>query len=148
MPYPEEYTEKNIFVKRLTYYSPESGWSVLLVCDEENEREFTAVGTMITQASPGEFYLLRGSWKKNKTYGKQLEFKQASPTRPQSIRGITKYLSSGLFPGIGKKTAEKIATHCELKTFQILDEDPQKLLSVPGLSLISFSDTIFCFFLA
>ena len=134
MHHDKQNIEKTIYVKRVTYACSDSGWSVLLVADEQNELEFTAVGTMISPASEGEFYLLRGHWKKNKTYGKQLQFEQASPTRPQTLSGITKYLSSGLFPGIGKKTAEKIATHCKQETFSLLDNSPQSLLSVPGLS--------------
>ena len=48
--------------------------------------------------------------------------------------GIVGYLSSGQIKGIGPKTAEKIYSAFGTNTLRVLDEEPERLLSIPGIS--------------
>jgi len=49
---------------------------------------------------------------------------------PNTREGIERYLASGVFPGIGPKTAERIYQKFGEKTFEILDQDPEQLLKI------------------
>lgn len=79
-------------------------------------------------------YNLKGRWSRNTKHGVQFEVESfeeiISPTR----QGILTYLASGQIKGIGPKTAEKIYDAFGQDTLNILDEHPEKLLSIPGIS--------------
>ena len=55
------------------------------------------------------------------------------PIEPTNRDGILSYLSSGDFPGIGPKTAERIFDMFGEKTYEIMDEDPEQFLKVKGI---------------
>ena len=138
MEYPDIKTENpsqsqyKVEVKKVNYVNEENGWSVLKVMDVSNSLEFVATGHF-TNINSGEFLLLMGTWVSHKNFGKQLKVDKAVHCRPNSRDGIIRYLSSGLFKGIGEKTARKIVQNLGLKTFEILDEDPEQLKIVPKL---------------
>lgn len=99
-------------------------------------------GNLITEAKVVGYFLptsktirydLRGSWKRNK-YGLQFELQGYDEIIEQSKEGIVAYLSSGLIKGIGKKMAERIYDAFGQDTLQVLDNDPEKLLSIKGIS--------------
>ena len=52
---------------------------------------------------------------------------------PQDLKGIEKYLGSGLFKGIGATYAKKIVSHFKEKTLDTLNNSPESLRSVPGI---------------
>ncbi len=52
---------------------------------------------------------------------------------PLTLVEIQQYLESGLFRGIGKKTAQTLVDYFGYDTFKVLDTAPEKLESVPGL---------------
>ena len=49
---------------------------------------------------------------------------------PNTREGIEGYLASGVFPGIGPKTAERIYQKFGDETFEILDQEPEQLLKI------------------
>ena len=100
------------------------------------------VGNLITEAKVVGYFLptsktirydLRGSWKRNK-YGLQFELQGYDEIIEHSKEGIISYLSSGLIKGIGKKMAERIYDAFGQDTLQVLDNDPEKLLKIKGIS--------------
>ena len=74
-----------------------------------------------------------GEWKPTK-YGLQLEVEAYTEIIPQTRDGIIGYLSSGLIAGIGPKTAEAIVKKFGLQTLDILEQHPQRLLEVKGVT--------------
>lgn len=74
-----------------------------------------------------------GQWEKSK-YGYQLNVETFEEIIPQTKEGIIAYLSSGLICGIGKKTAEKIVKQFGLDTLRVMDNTPERLLEVRGVS--------------
>ena len=52
---------------------------------------------------------------------------------PTNVVGIKKYLSSGMIKGIGPKFAEKLVDAFGAQTLEIIDKDPNKLFSIPGV---------------
>ncbi|WDE99169.1 ATP-dependent RecD-like DNA helicase [Lentisphaera profundi] len=94
--------------------------------------EITAVGEMLSTATPGQEIEATGTWIKHKQYGRQFKIDSFTIKLPSSEIGMIRYLSENL-PGIGKKTAESIVKHFGAKTFDILDNYTARLKEVPGL---------------
>lgn len=93
---------------------------------------FTAVGYHIPATKAIDLEL-QGEWKPTK-YGLQLEVETYTEIIPQTRDGIIGYLSSGLIAGIGPKTAESIVKKFGLQTLDILEQHPQRLLEVKGIT--------------
>ena len=53
---------------------------------------------------------------------------------PKTEKGLVSFLSSELFPGIGRKTAERIIRRFGKDTLRVLEMSPQDLLAVKGIS--------------
>ena len=70
----------------------------------------------------------------DKKYGRQYEVKSFSEYVEESRDGILSYLSSGIIKGIGKKTAEKIYERFGLNSLDILENSPEKLLEIKGIT--------------
>lgn len=79
-------------------------------------------------------YDLHGRWNRNAKHGVQFEVEGFDEIITHSKEGIIAYLSSGQIKGIGPKTAEKIYELFGLKTLEVLDREPEKLLAVSGIS--------------
>jgi ATP-dependent exoDNAse (exonuclease V) alpha subunit len=66
-------------------------------------------------------------------YGKQFTVENYTTLLPATIQGIRRYLGSGLVKGIGPVFADRITQHFGLDTLQIIEEEPKRLIEVPGL---------------
>lgn len=85
------------------------------------------------QLQIGESAQFRGKWEDDSQYGRQFVAQQTIPIKPQSSKGMISYLSSGVVKGIGPGTAEKIVSHFGAKTFDVLDNEPQRIYEISGL---------------
>ena len=81
----------------------------------------------------GETINVEGDWVYHPIYGEQLEFKNISLVVPTSINGIEKYLSSGLIPYIGPKTAKRIVEKFGLDSLDIIQKNPERLKEIEGI---------------
>lgn len=81
----------------------------------------------------GETVRVEGDWVYHPVYGEQLEFSTISITVPSTVDGIEKYLSSGLIPYIGPKTAKKIVDRFGLDTLEIIEYNPERLKEIDGI---------------
>ena len=124
--------ELKVEVEQVNYFNEDNGWSVLKVTSYEEKRTVNAVG-YFPRLFGGEHFILYGQWTSHKSFGKQFKVERAISSQPQSRAGICRYLSSGLFKGVGEKTAQKIVGHFGVATIKILDESPEKLNQVPKL---------------
>ena len=93
---------------------------------------FTAVGYDLPQTDAVEV-VLEGLWKDGK-YGLQLSVEQWQEIVPRTTDGIKGYLASGLLKGIGEKTAAAIVERFGLETLDILEEQPERLLEIKGIT--------------
>ncbi|MCC6893307.1 MAG: ATP-dependent RecD-like DNA helicase [Anaerolineae bacterium] len=127
-------------VERITYYNEENGYTVLKMMPEKKPGNNAAardgtvavVGSMPERA-PGESVEFSGAWFNDPKWGMQFRAEQVRPVPPSTTEGLVNYLSSGIVPGIGPITAERIVKHFGLKTLTILDNDPDRIDEVPGL---------------
>jgi exodeoxyribonuclease V alpha subunit len=127
-------------IERITFYNDENGYTVLKLTPEAKitngaaarDGTVTVVGSM-PELAPGESVQFDGAWFNDPRWGMQFRAEQVHPVPPSTTAGLINYLSSGIVPGIGPVTAERIVKHFGLKTLLILDTDPQRIEQVPGL---------------
>ena len=117
-------------VGEIIYTNEENGYTVL-VFDAE-DRYFTAVG-IFPLVMEGEMLTISGEFKQNKRYGEQFVVQSVEYARPDDLYGVYKYLSSGLFKGIGEKLAKVIVEHFGMETLEIMDKTPERLTEVSGI---------------
>ena len=119
-------------VERITYQSPETGYSVLKCAVKNYNDLITVVGNLV-DANVGSVLLIDGNWKVDAKYGRQFLAERWEETMPATVFGIEKYLGSGLIKGVGQKFAKKIVQQFGTDTLEIIETDVQRLLEVPGI---------------
>lgn len=119
-------------VERITYQSPETGYSVLK-CAVKNYNDLVTVVGNLVDVNVGSVLLIDGNWKVDAKYGRQFLAESWEETMPATVFGIEKYLGSGLIKGVGPKFAKKIVQQFGTDTLEIIETDMQRLLEVPGI---------------
>ncbi len=119
-------------LERITYANEENGYTVARVATRGSADLTTVVGNLLG-AQPGESLRMRGVWKSHPQFGRQFEVRDYTTVLPATIQGIRRYLGSGLIKGIGPKMAERIVAHFDLDTLRVIEEEPARLIEVPGL---------------
>lgn len=94
---------------------------------------FAAFGTNLPDKEEAEVDLC-GRWVKNARYGIQLSVETYTEVLPQTEEGIQSYLASGMIKGIGPRTAELIVQRFGTRTFDILENYPDSLLEIRGIT--------------
>jgi len=125
-------------IESVVYYSPETGYTVCKFSGEEGE-VFTIVGTF-PPLSPGESLKIKGKWVINPKFGKQFSVENYVPLLPSSVKGIEKFLSSGLIKGIGPVLAKRIVKRFGPQTIDILSNNISKLKQVDGVGKVKFNE--------
>ncbi len=118
-------------VERIVFESPESGFIVGRLRMKNSPDLVTFVGNLMA-LSPGETVRLWGRWVDDQRFGRQWRVDRFQTILPTSVDGIKKYLGSGMIPGIGRKYAERIIDIFGVETLRVIDEEPERLLKVPG----------------
>src|SRR5919108_994532 len=132
-------------VERITFHNPENGYTVLRLRPEtlrsgqiphnpSRDGLVTVVGNL-PELSPGENLRLEGRWDKHPKHGFQFKADICEQTLPATIAGIQGYLGSGMIKGIGPKLAERIVGKFQERTFDIIEQTPERLLEVPGIGM-------------
>ena len=128
----ENQVEKRVQIESQSFHNSENAWAVLKVRDSSTDKLFTAVG-YLGPMTPGEHYAFFGNWNIHEKFGQQFKVVRAVVIRPSTKATINKYLSSGLFKGIGEKTAQKIVEYFGVDTLDVLEKSPEKLKKVPNI---------------
>jgi exodeoxyribonuclease V alpha subunit len=119
-------------LERITYANQETGYTVARVATGRSSDLLTVVGPLLG-AQPGESLRLQGRWASHPQYGRQFQVEAYTTVLPATIQGIRRYLGSGLIKGIGPKMAERIVDHFGEDTLRLIEEEPGRLVEVPGL---------------
>lgn len=93
---------------------------------------FTAVGYDLPQTDAVKVELT-GEWQDGK-YGRQFQVTQWREVVPPTLEGIRAYLSSGLLRGIGPRTAEAIVQRFGIRSLEVIEKTPNRLLEIRGIS--------------
>ena len=122
-------------VERITYQNEQNGYSVLKCRARGYQDLVTVVGNM-PEVHVGSVLTLGGSWRVDSKYGRQFSVESFEETLPATVYGIEKYLGSGLVKGIGPKFASRIVRAFGADTLNVIEEEPDRLLDVPGIGRV------------
>ncbi|NUL07010.1 ATP-dependent RecD-like DNA helicase [Streptomyces lunaelactis] len=120
-------------LERITYANEENGYTVARVDTGRGGGDLLTVVGSLLGAQPGESLRMEGRWASHPQYGKQFTVENYTTVLPATIQGIRRYLGSGLIKGIGPRIAERIVEHFGIDTLDIIEQQPKKLIEVPGL---------------
>lgn len=119
------------YIDHIIFRNSENGYTVLnLVCGGE---EITCTGTFHS-VSEGETIEVRGEYTSHPTYGKQFRAQEYETKVPEDLVSIERYLGSGAVKGVGAALAARIVRRFGEDTFRIIEEEPERLAEVKGIS--------------
>lgn len=119
------------YVEHIIYRNAGNGYTVLnLVSGEE---EITCVG-IFSEIAEGENIEASGDYTDHPTYGKQFKVESFEEKAPEDEEAIERYLGSGAIRGIGLALAARIVRRFKADTFRIIEEEPERLAEVKGIS--------------
>ncbi len=120
-------------IENVVYRNESNDYTVLEISNEKDEL-ITAVG-IIPMAFEGENVILSGQWTYHKEFGKQFSFDSYEKTLPKEVDGILQYLSSSTVKGVGPITALKIVNKFGPESFDIIENHPEWLTDIPGITM-------------
>ncbi len=119
-------------VERIVFHNASNGWTVLRVQAEGTPLLDTVVGHF-QHLNPGEKLRFSGSWTIDPKHGKQFTAETCLPLAPATLKGIEKFLGSGLIPGVGPVMAGRIVKRFAMDALEVIENDPRKLAEVQGI---------------
>ena len=119
-------------VEDIVYRNDKNDYTVLEI--SVSGELFTAVGIM-PMVSEGELVTLSGSWTYHKEFGKQFSVSSFERSLPTEIDGIIQYLSGKSVKGVGPVTALKIVNKFGMDTFDVIENHPEWLTDIPGITM-------------
>lgn len=137
------------YVEKIIYTNSDNGHTILdvsLTSDEikrlqaecpdyadDIDEEMVCVGTLHL-INAGEYVVFNGDFTVHQTYGLQFRVTSYEESRPEDMDSIERYLGSGAIKGVGPALAARIVRHFKMDTFRVIEENPEELSQVKGIS--------------
>ena len=121
------------FIERIKFRNEENGYTVMSVTDQSDGEEVIMVGNL-AYAAEGDMIEASGHMTQHPVYGEQLQIESYEMKTPQDELSMERYLGSGAIKGIGAALAARIVRHFKADTFRIMEEEPERLSEVKGVS--------------
>lgn len=119
------------YIEKIVYRNEDNGYTVLeLSVDGESEM----LTGLMQQVAVGEYIEAFGKLVDHPLYGTQLQVESYEVKAPEDSAAVLKYLSSGAIKGIGEALAARIVKKFGKDTMRILEEEPERLAEVKGIS--------------
>ena len=118
------------YVEHIVYQS-DNGYTVFHMVSEGDE--ITCVGTM-KGLTVGETIEAEGEGISHPVYGSQFKVTSYKVIPPEDAESMRRYLASGAIKGIGAALADRIIKKFGADTFRIMEEEPERLIEVKGIS--------------
>ena len=120
-------------VEGVVYMNEENGYGIFDFSTEEYEI-LTIVG-ILPYVAEGDALSVWGKWVNNPKYGRQFRVEEFEKIMPADSASILRYLASRAIKGIGPKTAQRIVEKFGEETFDVLENHPEWVAQIPGISL-------------
>lgn len=121
----------NGYVDHIIFQNSENGYTVMVLIAEGEE--ITCVG-MCKGLTVGENISAEGEYVEHPVYGKQLKIQSYRTVMPKDSASMERYLGSGAIKGVGAALAARIVKKFGDDTFRIIEEEPERLAEVKGIS--------------
>ena len=119
------------FVEKIKYRNEDNGYTVLSLAAEDDE--YILVGTF-PYITEGEMIDASGTMTEHPIYGEQLQVESYEIRTPEDADAMERYLASGAIKGVGAALAARIVRRFKADTFRIMEEEPERLAEVKGIS--------------
>ena len=119
------------YVGHIVFRNEENGYTVFHL--ENDDGEVTCVGNF-NFINEGEMLELNGEYMNHSVYGTQLKVSSHIVKEPEDLVSIERYLGSGAVRGVGAALAGRIVKKFKEDTFRIIEEEPERLADVKGIS--------------
>lgn len=126
-----EYQQITGVVEDVVFYNTENSFTVLDV--SSGGELITAVG-ILPEITAGEKVVLTGTWDMHQSFGRQFRVNRFERYLPDTAAQFLKYLSSGAIKGIGPKTATQMVERFGDNTFNVIENEPERLTVLRGIS--------------
>lgn len=119
------------YIDHIIYQNRDNGYAVLSLISEGEE--LVCVG-FFKNVEAGETLEIEGNYVEHPVYGSQLKAESFRVVPPDDIASMQRYLGSGAIKGIGEALAARIVKIFKEDTFRIMEEEPERLSEVKGIS--------------
>ncbi|MBQ7463692.1 MAG: AAA family ATPase, partial [Lachnospiraceae bacterium] len=120
-------------VDHVIYRNEDNGYTVLELVQKDN-KNITVVGNM-PSFDAGEAVMFEGEYVKHPVYDLQFRMDSYELRALEDRESILRYLSSGAVKGIGQALAGRIVDRFDVDSFRIIEEEPERLAEVKGISI-------------
>lgn len=118
-------------VEEVLYLNSTNGYIVL---DLSTENDLITVVGELGEIKEGERLIVDGMYSTHSKFGTQFKATYCERKLPDTSESIEKYLASGIIKGIGVSTAKKIVDTFGDNTFNIIENEPERLLEIKGIT--------------
>lgn len=119
------------YVEHIIYRNTDNGYTVLNLVSGEEEIACVGIFSAIAEGENIEAY---GTFSEHPTYGRQFKVERFEEKAPEDREAIERYLGSGAIKGVGLALAARIVRRFGEDTFRIIEEEPERLAEVKGIS--------------
>ncbi len=118
-------------VEDIIFSNPSNGYSV---CELAVGGELITVTGFLPDITEGDSISAFGGYVTHPEYGEQFKAEYYEKNLPSTESEIEKYLASGMLPSVGKSTAHAIVEKFGENALSVIENEPQRLLEIKGLS--------------
>ena len=119
------------YVEHIVFRNEDNGYTVFHLNNEDGD--LTCVGSFL-YIEEGELLKLQGEYVNHSLYGMQFSVSSSEVCDPEDLMSIERYLGSGAIRGVGVALAGRIVRKFKEDTFRIIEEEPERLAEVKGIS--------------
>ena len=119
------------YVDHIRFRNEDNGYTVLSL-DVDGDEE-TVVGSF-PFLNDGEYISLEGDYVDHPVHGPQFQMRTYEIVAPDDIDSMERYLGSGAIKGVGPALAKRITKKFKMDTFRVIEEEPERLAEVKGIS--------------
>ncbi len=127
-----EQTEINGSVHAIVFHNDENGFTIFQAQTDSSLQLVTVIG-VLPSIVEGENFKATGKWEQNQKFGKQFKADFIHPKPPETLQAIEQFLASGFIEGIGKRYAKRIVNQFGKDTFDVIENESQRLETVEGV---------------
>ena len=119
------------YVEHIRFRNPDNGYTVLTLDMSDDEETLVGIFNYINE---GEYIGANGEYVDHPVHGPQFQVSSYEILEPDDMEGMLRYLGSGAIKGIGAALAKRIVKKFRGDTFRIIEEEPERLSEVKGIS--------------
>ncbi|MGH2444326.1 MAG: YrrC family ATP-dependent DNA helicase, partial [Chloroflexota bacterium] len=125
-------------IERIVFRNTDSGFCVVRLRATQNGKTRARLTASITgimpEVHPGLMLHLEGTWETHPVHGRTFKVETFEEEMPTDVDEVERYLGSGIVRGIGPVTASRIVSIFGARSIAVLDQEPEQLVQVPGLT--------------